>query len=455
MKKFTKKSNLSKISLVVLTTVTLGVLAGCGDDTTSSGDDATSSGDSATEEVAQISGEITVLTNDANNDELFEEYEKRFIEKYPEVTAVNFEPVQDYDNNLKVRMSTDKYGDVLLNPNLSADKYADFFEPLGPTEELKQIYTFAERGSYDGQVYMIPMSGDVSGIMYNKKVFEEAGITEMPHSIDEFINDLQLIKDNTDAIPWYSNYNAGWPLSQLKGNEAVIAGDEGYRNQTLPHDPEPFAPGKPNYVLYKMLYDITAAGLIEDDPVTSDFDKSMQMIADGDVATMGIGSWAIQSARGNATNPEDVGFMAFPDESNKAMLNAGYGMAVNVNSKNKDTAKAFVDFFIRESGYALTQGNVPGVVGAELPETLSDLTANNVEFIIELPALQGEEGITENMVSESEVGLYDEKFGRRIIDTALGKSQEGFTSYDDICAKMNEDWAAAQKVVFEKYGITE
>lgn len=443
------KKGFQRSFAVGMTAVTaLGMLAGCGASSDTAGDGA--------EQSDKIAGEITVLTNDSNSiDTLFKDYEKRFIEKYPDVTAVKFEAVQDYDNNVKTRMSTEKYGDVLFNPNLSADKYADFFEPLGDTEELKKTYTFAERGSYDGKVYMIPVSGDVSGIMYNKKVFEEAGITEWPTTIDEFIEDMRLVKENTDAIPWYTNYNAGWPLSQLKGNEAVLADDQAYRNQTLPHDSTPFSEGKPNYVLYKMLYDLTAEGLVEEDPVTSDYDKSMQMIADGDIAAMGLGSWALQSAKNLAENPDDIGFMPFPNEEKKAMLNAGYGMAVNVHSKNKATAKAFIDFFIQESGYAVAQGNVPGVVGAELPESLKDLTDNEVEFMIEMPSKQGEEGLVESILSGSEVGLYDDKFGRRIIDTALGKSQEGFETYDDICNRMNEDWARAQKEAFEKYEITE
>ncbi|CAH8720376.1 ABC transporter substrate-binding protein [Paenibacillus thiaminolyticus] len=403
---------------------------------------------------SSISGDIVVITNDAGSiDTLFKDYEKRFKEKYPEVNSVRFEAVQDYDNNMRTRMSTKNYGDVLYNPNLSADKFAQFYEPLGTVEDMKQKYTFAERGAYDGQVYMLPVSGDVSGIMYNKKVFEQAGITEWPTTVDEFMADMRAIKEKTSAIPYYSNYNAGWPLSQWKGNEAVIANDSAYRNQTLPHDPEPFAAGKPNYILYHVLYDLTKEGLIEADPTTSDFDKSLQMIANGQIGSMALGSWALSNARSLADNPDDVGFMPFPNADHKAMLNAGYGMAVNVNSKNKATAKAFVEFFITESGYAEAQGNVPGVVGGKVPESLNDMEKNNVEFMVELPSIQGEEGLVEEILSQSEVGLYDEKFGRRIIDTALGRSQEGFTSFDDIVNRMNQDWSNAQKEVFAKRNI--
>lgn len=438
--------NYKKMIPLTLSVLMVGsTLAGC-----SSSD----SGSGSSETESKIAGDIVVITNDSNSiDTIFKDYEKRFKEKYPEVTSVKFEGVQDYDNNMRTRMSTKNYGDVLYNPNLSADKFAQFYEPLGTVEEMKQKYTFAERGGYDGQVYMLPVSGDVSGIMYNKKVFEQAGITEWPTTVDEFIADMKAIKEKTSAIPYYSNYNAGWPLSQLKGNEAVLVNDPAYRNQTLPHDKEPFAPGKPNYVLYSVLYELTKQGLIEADPITSDFDKSLQMVANGQIGALGIGSWALANSRGMAANPDDVGFMPFPNKDNKAMLNAGYGMAVNVNSKNKATAKAFVEFFIAESGYAQNQGNVSGLVGGAIPDSLSDLQKKNVEFMIEMPSKQGEEGLVEEILSQSEVGLYDEKFGRRIIDTALGRSQEGFKSYDDIVAKMNADWAKAQKEVFEKRNI--
>ena len=60
--------------------------------------------------------------------------------------------------------------------------------------------------------YGIPSTANAQGIVYNKAVFEEAGITELPTTPDEFLEDLQLIKDNTDAIPMYTNFAAGWTM---------------------------------------------------------------------------------------------------------------------------------------------------------------------------------------------------------------------------------------------------
>ncbi|MGN6714600.1 ABC transporter substrate-binding protein [Anaerocolumna jejuensis] len=459
-----------KLFCMVLTgTLAFTMLSGCGKN--SSGGNNANDGSKSPEATAEagktvnimgkeinvndISGSITVLTNDTSSEDLFSKYEEEFKALYPKVKSVEFEAIDDYDNNCKIRLNAGEYPDVIYNPNLPASEYADYFAEMGATDTLKSTFTFAEKGSYSGKVYMLPAQGDVSGIEYNKAVFAQAGITEWPQSIEEFIKDLQLIKEKTSAIPWYTNYNAGWPLNQLKGNEAVIANDPGYRYKTLPHDKAPFSAGKPNYELYKFLYDVTSLGLIEKDPVTTDWDKSLQMLADGEIACMGLGSWAISSIQALAKNPEDIGFMPWPTGSNTVMLNAGYGLAVNKDCKNPDTAKAFIQWFICDSGYAQTKGEVSGQVNGKLPDNLSELSDEGTKFITELPATQGEEGLTDAICDQSEVGLYTEKFGRRIIDTALGKSLEGFKSYDDICSQMNEDWAAAQQKVFSDHGITQ
>ena len=58
--------------------------------------------------------------------------------------------------------------------------------------------------------FLLPVNAQ--GIVYNKKVFEEAGVTELPKTPTEFIEALQKIKDNTDAIPLYTNFAAGWTM---------------------------------------------------------------------------------------------------------------------------------------------------------------------------------------------------------------------------------------------------
>ena len=79
--------------------------------------------------------------------------------------------------------------------------------------------------------------GKCAGRPLNKKVFADAGITELPKTPDEFIADLQLIKDNTDAIPLYTNYAAGWTMGGAWDGYlgAITTGDTAWLNQKFTH----------------------------------------------------------------------------------------------------------------------------------------------------------------------------------------------------------------------------
>lgn len=161
----------------------------------------------------EMTGTITVLTNKTDEvDKTFREYADKFSEKYPGA-EVKFESMVDYQGDVTTRLSTQDYGDALLIPqNIAKAEIPDFFEPLGEYDELSKTYRFIDQYTIDGQVYGIPTGGNVEGIIYNEKVFKEAGITTQPKTLDEFMVALRAIKDKTEAIPMYTNYAATWPL---------------------------------------------------------------------------------------------------------------------------------------------------------------------------------------------------------------------------------------------------
>ena len=112
-------------------------------------------------------------------------------------------------------MSGSDYGDVLLIPNtVDVENLDEYFVPLGKYDELSKQYYCIDDRTYDDVVYGIPVSVQFTGIFYNKTVFEEAGITQIPRTIDEFMDVLKTIKEKTDAIPLYTAYAEQWPLNQ-------------------------------------------------------------------------------------------------------------------------------------------------------------------------------------------------------------------------------------------------
>ena len=153
--------------------------------------------------------------------------------------------------------------------------------------------------------------------MYNKKVFEAAGITELPKTPDEFLDALQKIKDNTDVeAPMYTNFAAGWTMTAWDAYiDGGATGDADFVNTGLTKGENPFSDrgdGTGPYAVYNVLYEAVKRGLTEDDPTTTDWEGCKGMINSGKIGCMALGSWAITQMQEAGENGDDIGYMTFP-----------------------------------------------------------------------------------------------------------------------------------------------
>lgn len=393
----------------------------------------------------QITGEITVLTQRTDIvNTVFQDYKKKFEAKYPG-TTVKFEAITDYEGEVRIRMNTTEYGDVLLIPNsVNADMLPNFFEPLGTVDELAKRYRFVRsEQSYDGKVYGIAITGNAQGYAFNRKVWQRAGITTPPKTPAEFLAALTAIRDRTDAIPLYTNYKDGWPLGQWEGARGAVSGDPDAAIK-LARDDAPWAPGKEHHIIDSLLFDAVAQGLTESDPTTTNWERSKGMLGTGEIATMVLGSWAVTQLRDAAPNKDDIGYWPFPHQVNgkfHTVVGGDYKNAINRNSDNKATARAWIEWFANESNYAVDQGGISPVIDQSMPDTLADLTAVGTEFIELSPAPRGEEGLAEKIGNTAEIALYDGKYRQRIVDAARGARRE---TKEQIFADLNNRWAKAR-----------
>ena len=202
-----------------------------------------------------------------------------FNKEYPNIT-VTTEGITNYAEDALLRLSTGDWGDIMFIPAVDKNQLSTYFVPYGKTEDLAQEINFANQWEYDKVAYGIPYMANAQGVLYNKAVFAEAGITELPTTPDEFIEALQLIKDNTDAIPLYTNYAAGWTMGAWDAYIGCVSnGDDTYMNQKFVHTEDPFVnngDGTGIYGLYSILYNAVANGLIEDDYTTTDWEGNAQ-----------------------------------------------------------------------------------------------------------------------------------------------------------------------------------
>lgn len=395
--------------------------------------------------------EITFINHktDWQGDGTWKKYMEEFNKKYPDI-KVKIQTITDYAGQMKTRMNSKEYGDLLMIPgDISPQDYPHFFEPLGKKSELSEKYLGLNDRSYQGIQYGIPSQMNATGLLVNKKVFKEAGYSTFPTNLDDFMKAMKSIKSKTDAIPLYTNYASGWTLSNWDFLRSGISGDKDFTNK-MATDPEPFSKGKTMNTIYSTLYQLAKDGLIESDPTTTDWEQSKVDFADGKIGVMVLGSWAVpQLQAANPANKNDVTFQPFPTKApdGKQYLTIGgdynYGINKNSSKAKKKAARKLLDWLVNDSNYAFDNGGLSAVKGAKYPSALNDAQKAGVQLIEENPAPEGKESLFADINNASEVGVGSTDTGKqRIIDAAVGNSNETF---DAIMNDFNKKWSTAVK----------
>ena len=417
-------------------------LAACG----GSGGGKSSDAATAPSDPAEVSGTITVLTNrtDQVQDGTLDGYAKRFNQIYPHVT-VKFQGLTDYEGDVKIRLNSSDYGDVLSIPAaVPLKQYPVFFAALGDAAELAKTYDFTDHATVNGQVYGIANIGVANGFVYNKAVWRQAGVTDWPTTPQQFVDDLQAIKAKTAATPYYTNYHDGWPLTNW-GNALGSPSCDAAANDKLADTDRPWAAGQDLNTVDTLLYNVVHDKLSEADPNTTNWENSKSLIATGKLATMWLGSWAVvqmQAAAKNAgTNPDDIGFMPFPSQQDGhfcSVVRPDYQYAVNVHSTNKAAARAWLDWYITKSGDAKAALSISSVKGTPLPADLAPFQSAGVKFI---QLDNTKTALVDEIDKASEIGLNAQDYPRRIVDVARGAAAGDLSSLLD---DLNQKWSHAK-----------
>ena len=471
---------LKKVLAVSLTVSMMASMAACGSssDTSSTNSSNDSAKDSASgtesaagssvdgvisyadlklgEDCTDLTAEISVADNrtDMQQDDYvgkkWDDYIADFNAMYPNI-KVNVETVTDYAETSLLRLQGgDYWGDIMKIPAVDNGELSTYFYDYGDVDTMSSLIRFASDKQYDGEVYGVPSTGNAQGIVYNKKVFEEAGITALPKTPDEFMTDLQMIKDNTDAIPLYTNYAAGWTMGAWDayiGNNAT--GDNTYFNQKFLHTKDPFkdyGDGTHPYAVYKILYDAVAGGLTEDDYSTTDWEGSKSMLNNGEIGCMVLGSWAFAQMRDAGDNGADIGYMPFPitvDGKQYASSGPDYSWGINkdADDANLQASIIFVKWMTEKSGYAYNEGGMPIDPNDDnWPDVYSAF--EGIDYVSDDPALEGEEDLLTDLNSDSELNINNS--GDSKIQELIEHAANGDESFDDIMNDWNQKWTDAQ-----------
>ena len=129
---------------------------------------------------------------------IMEKINSMFMKRNKDIT-IELEqiPGDQYDKVMKTRMLSDNGPDVYLYFGVMAYKFAqDGYLGDLTNESFAKNVVPAYKGScsYQGKLYAIPLNALGTGVYYNKKVFQDVGITQLPKNYSDFLNICEKIK---------------------------------------------------------------------------------------------------------------------------------------------------------------------------------------------------------------------------------------------------------------------
>ncbi|WP_258169113.1 ABC transporter substrate-binding protein, partial [Paenibacillus sp. AR247] len=169
----------------------------------------------------------------------------------------------DFDQALDMSFQTSEAPDVIrVKENTIQTFYKKgFLAPIDEfmTDELKEKFPLMDNlNSFDGKRYSLPNYGTTMRLIYNKELFEKAGIASPPTTLDELVADAKKITEvgkGSGAYGFAQNFKS--PASALGRSARVIAevsgyGGFGYDFKTARYD---FSPFKPIIQAFKQIKD--------------------------------------------------------------------------------------------------------------------------------------------------------------------------------------------------------
>ncbi len=226
--------------------------------------------------------------------------------------------------------------------------------------------------AYNGVQYGVPWDMGMVGFWYNKDLFAQAGIDAPPETWEEFLTDVQMLKD-AGITPIALGEGEKWPghfywvylATRIGGQQAFLAATS--REGAFTDAP---------YVQAgEELQRLIALEPFQEGFMAASHNDSEAIMGDGEAAMLLMGQWAPEVMRVNSTSGEGIGdalgFFVFPAVEGGAgaitdAMGGGNGIAVGRDAP--DEAVDFLRYLTNvDNQITLTEigAIVPVVKGAE------------------------------------------------------------------------------------------
>lgn len=375
----------------------------------------------------------------SSQNELFDHVVEAFNEEYPDITVEIQTGASDYYSVLSTKINAGEVPDVFITMGYKdLDTYGDYIYDFSGDEELKAVFDDLIDGytagvvASDGKICGVPYSISAYGYVYNKSLFEQAGIETLPTTYDE-LADVCAKLEEAGITPFANGYKEWWiykhSFSAFVGESFESFAD---MKAQLTDGTTTFSDLDKMEDMFNML-DLTLEHGV-DKQLELDAAAAVAQFANGQAAMMNQGNWSTADIL--AIDPDiELGFIPEPignDASLSKLDVSGTGcFSIAKDTEHFEAAKAFYLFLI---DYLCTEDE--GVNIMLLPQKKADLSLLSDPLSKEALSAESVRGWAQDYWPSG----FEQEFG-----TLLQEYSAGSISREDVLVELQNAWDKLSK----------
>ena len=220
---------------------------------------------------------------------------------------------------------------------------------------------------YNGKRYLVPFNYHYAGLFYNKKVFDDAGVTELPTDWDGFLTLCEALKD-AGVTPIALGSKDRWPAQFWFDYLLLRTAGPDYRAKlmdgTSAYDDAEVVDAM---ATWKELVD---KGYFLPNANADGWTDASDKVARGDAAMTLMGTWITGYWNELGLVPgEDYDFFPFPtmaDGVANAVVGPVDGFVISANAENVEGAEAFLGYMMSNADVQAAWTNAFGALSANV-----------------------------------------------------------------------------------------
>jgi len=223
----------------------------------------------------------------------------------------------------------------------------------------------------NGKTYMWSACVTPIGVIYNKRVFEQAGVTALPKTWDELLAAAEKIKQ-AGKVPFAVGNQTPWITQLLPyaiAPSTAFAEDPNLAQDML--DKKKSFENSGWHTVFERYLELYKRGLFNKSPNGTTYEQTQQLVGSGKAAMAVQVIATMPPFVAAAKNKDDLGTFPFPaaDSADALQIPAGMcaGLAASANGKHLAEAKKFIDWLGKPENMATfskATSSIP-LVGAE------------------------------------------------------------------------------------------